>query len=120
MNFIKKLGAGVILYFSSLPYLFGYIGRVIKSSTAFIHRERAARKVVIMQLLFTFIEALPIIIVLSVSLGSALYIIGYSFLLSIGQASLIYNLLTLIVMRELGPLLVAFVVTARSATARHL
>ena len=117
MNLIKKLGAGVILYFSSLPYLLGYIGRVIKSSTAFIHRERAARKVVIMQLLFTFIEALPIIVVLSVALGSAIYIIGYSFLLSIGQGALIYNLLTLIVMRELGPLLVAFVVTARSATA---
>ena len=115
--FLKKLGADVINYFSTVPYLIGYIGRTFASSTAFISRVKAARKVLIMQLLFTFIEALPIIAVLSISLGSALYIIGYSFLLSIGQGSLIYNLLTIIIMRELGPLLVAFVVTARSATA---
>ncbi|WP_294429534.1 ABC transporter permease [uncultured Treponema sp.] len=114
---LKKIGSGVISYFSAVPYLLGYIGRTFVSSTAFIRRVKAARKVIIMQLLFTFIEALPIIAVLSVSLGSAIYIIGYSFLLSIGQASLIYNLLALIVIRELGPLLVAFVVTARSATA---
>ena len=114
---LKKIGSDVSAYFSAVPYLLGYIGRVFVSSTAFLQRERAARKVLIMQLLFTFIEALPIIAVLSVALGSALYIIGYTFLLSIGQGSLIYNLLTLIVMRELGPLLVAFVVTARSATA---
>lgn len=117
MNFLKIVGSGVIQYFSSFPYLLGYVGRVFSSSFAFVQREKAARKVVIMQLLFTFIEALPIIVVLSLSMGSALYIIGYSFLLSIGQGPLIYNLLTLIVMRELGPLLVAFVVTARSATA---
>ena len=114
---LKSIGNTVSYYFSSVPYLLGYIGRTLVSSTAFIHRERGARKVLIMQLLFTFIEALPIIAVLSCALGSALYIIGYSFLISIGQGTLIYNLMALIVIRELGPILVAFVVTARSATA---
>ena len=114
---LNKIGKLILSNFSSLPYLLGYIGRVFASSTVFISREKAARKVLIMQLLFTFIEALPIIVVLSVALGSAIYIIGYSFLLSIGQGALIYNLLSIIIMRELGPLLVAFVVTARSATA---
>ncbi len=117
MFLTKKLGADVAAYFSNLPYFFGYIGRVFVSSTAFLRRTRAARKVLIMQLLFTFIEALPIVAVLSAALGSALYIIGNAFLLSIGQGSLIYSLLAVIVMRELGPVLVAFVVTARSATA---
>ena len=115
--FVSKIGAGVINYFSSLPYLLGYIGRTFVSTTAFIRREKGARKVVIMQLLFTFIEALPIVVVLSAAVGSAIYIIGHSFLISIGQGGLIYNLLTIIIVRELGPLLVAFVVTARSATA---
>lgn len=114
---LKKIGSEVTAYFSSLPYLLGYVGRVFVSSTTFIRREKAAFKVLIMQLLFTFIEALPIIVVLSGALGAGIYIIGYSFLLSIGQGDLIYNLLTIIVVRELGPLLVAFVVTARSATA---
>lgn len=114
---LKKLGNIVINDFLTLPYLFGYIGRIFISSTAFLKRVKAARKVIIMQLLFTFIEALPIIVVLSVSLGTAIYILGYSFLLSIGQGNMIYSLLPLIIVREMGPILVAFVVTARSATA---
>ncbi|MCR4822284.1 MAG: ABC transporter permease [Treponema sp.] len=114
---LKNFGADVSAYFSSVPYLLGYIGRVFISSVFFIRRVAAARKVVMMQLLFTFIEALPIITVLSVALSSAIFTVGYSFLMSLGQGGLIYNLIAIIVMRELGPLLVAFVVTARSATA---
>ncbi|WP_407428679.1 ABC transporter permease [Treponema sp.] len=113
----QKVGKRVISSFSAVPYTLGYIGRIFKSSFSFIKKMKAARKIIVMQLLFTFIEALSIIVVLSAALGSALYIIGYSFLLSVGQTSLIYNLITVIVMQELGPVLVAFVVTARSATA---
>lgn len=113
----KKVGSTVLSYFSSLPYLFGYIGRIFESSVIFFHRDKSAHKVLVMQLLFTFIEALPIVAILSISLGSALYIIGRSFLVSIGQGNLIYGLLAIFIVRELGPLLVAFVVTARSATA---
>lgn len=114
---IQKIGRGVINHFSSYPYVFGYIGKIFYASLSFIKRQKAAKKILVMQLLFTFIEALPIILVFSAALGSALYIFGYSFLLSIGQGTLIYDLLTLVIMRELGPILVAFVVTARSATA---
>jgi phospholipid/cholesterol/gamma-HCH transport system permease protein len=114
---LKKIGFLVSSYFVSLPYLLGYIGKVFVGTTGFLKREKAARKVLVMQLLFTFIEALPIVVVLSAAFGSAMFIIGYSFLQSIGQESLIYGLLSLLIMRELGPVLVAFVVIARSATA---
>lgn len=70
-----------------------------------------------MQLLFTYVEALPLILVLGIAMGSAIYIIGYPFLQSFGQASLIYSMMVIVIMRELGPVLVAFVVTARSANA---
>jgi len=114
---VTKIGANNRAFLSTLPYILGYIGRTIKSSFAFVRIEKAARKIIIMQLLFTFIEALPIVAFLSAVLGSAIYLIGYSILLSLGQASMIYSILLMIVVRELGPLLVAFVVTARSATA---
>lgn len=114
---IEKLGVHVRQSFASVPYLMGYIGRIMTSSLAFISKEKAARKILVMQLLFTFIEALPIIAVLSAALGAGLFLVGYSVLLSIGQSGLIYNLLLVMVVRELGPILVAFVVTARSATA---
>ena len=97
--------------------MLGYIGKIFSSTFFFIRREKAARKILIMQLLFTFIEALPLICVMSFTLGTGFYLVGYPFLLSIGQGKLIYQLLIIIITRELGPLLTAFVVTARSATA---
>lgn len=116
-NMFEKVGRAVIQKFSDVPYAFGYAGRVLTSSFFFFSREKAAFKILIMQLLFTFIEALLLVAILALSLGSGLYLVGNSFLLSIGQTSLIYQILIVIMTRELGPLLVAFVVTARSATA---
>ena len=114
---LEKTGKSVISYFSSFPYLIGYIGKILSSVFVFVKKERAAKRVLIMQLLFTFIEALPIVVFFSFVLGSAIYLVGYSLLISMGQGSMIYYLLVLIMVQELGPLLVAFIVTARSATA---
>lgn len=113
----EKVGQAVIGKFSGIPYTLGYIGRVLTSSFFFFTREKAARKILVMQLLFTFYEALGLVAVLALALGSGLYLVGNSFLISIGQSSLIYQIMVIIMTRELGPLLVAFVVTARSATA---
>ena len=44
-------------------------------------------------------------------------LIGNKFLASLGQTKLTYDLLVLLIIRELGPILIAFIVTARSATA---
>lgn len=114
---LEKIGRAVLQKFKNVPYVFGYIGKVIKSAIVFPSCGKAAFKILIMQLLFTFIEALSLIVVLSLALGSAIFILGNSFLLSIGQSDLIYQLLVVIIAKELGPILVAFVVTARSATA---
>ena len=43
--------------------------------------------------------------------------IGNTFLTALGQDKLKYDLMVLLIMRELGPILIAFIVTARSATA---
>ena len=114
---VTGLGVFVRGRFASVPYVLGYIGCTFKSTFAFINKEKAARKILIMQLLFTFIEALPIIAFLSAALGAAIFLFGYNILLSLGQASMIYQILVVVVVRELGPVLVAFVVTARSSTA---
>ncbi|MBO4404609.1 MAG: ABC transporter permease [Treponema sp.] len=112
-----RLGFAVRNKLSHIPYLLGYTGRIILSLFTFVKKQKAARKIIIMQLLFTFIEALSIVAILAVALGSAIYILGSSFLLSFGQRALVYKLLVVIISRELGPILVAFIVTARSATA---
>ena len=113
----QKVGMKARLFIEGLRYVMGFIGRTVVSSFFFFKKEKAAFKILIMQLYFTFVQALPLTVIMSLGLSSAIYLFGYTFLLSLGQASLIYSLLVIVVMRELGPLLVAFMVTARSATA---
>jgi phospholipid/cholesterol/gamma-HCH transport system permease protein len=70
-----------------------------------------------MQILFTFVDAMAIITILALGIGAAVNVIGLPFLSSLGQSRMIYPLLITIITRELGPLLAAFIVIARSATA---
>ena len=114
---VEKIGQNIRNSVANFLYSLGYIGKLIVASLTFTTRRKTARKILIMQLLFTYVEALPICIILSVVIGTAVVFMGITFLASLGQAKLTYDLLVIIVTKELGPLLVAFIVTARSATA---
>ena len=101
----------------STLYNVGFFVCLLKGVGAFVRRGQAARKILIMQILFTFVEALSISSLLAVGIGAAVNIIGIPFLSSISQERLIYSILITIITRELGPLLTAFIIIARSATA---
>ena len=103
--------------FNSMFYNLGFFVRVLKGVWSFVRRGQAAYKILIMQILFTFVEALSIAVLLAVGIGAAVTIIGLDFLASFSQERLIYTLLIMIITRELGPLLTAFIIIARSATA---
>jgi len=105
------------VFLSSVFYNLGFFARLLKGVGSFIRRGQAARKILIMQILFTFVEALGISSLLAVGIGAAVIIIGIPFLASLSQDRLIYSLLITIITRELGPLLMAFIIIARSATA---
>jgi len=104
-------------FFEPLFYNLGFFVRLLKGVVYFVRRGQAARRILTMQILFTFVEALGIASLLALGIGAAVNIIGIPFLASLGQERLIYSLLIMIITRELGPLLVAFIVIARSATA---
>jgi phospholipid/cholesterol/gamma-HCH transport system permease protein len=104
-------------YFKSAFYNLGFFVLLLKGVRSFAHRGQAANKILIMQILFTFVEALGISSLLALGIGAAVNIIGIPFLASLSQERLIYTLLIIIITRELGPLLVAFIIIARSATA---
>lgn len=114
---LEKFGRSVINKIKEFAYIIGYVGKLINASFFFVSRGKASRKILIMQLLFTYVEAIPICAILAIGIGTAIVFLGNSLLVSIGQAKLTYTLLVLVITRELGPLLIAFVVTARSATA---
>jgi phospholipid/cholesterol/gamma-HCH transport system permease protein len=98
-------------------YALGFFAKTLKGVNGFIFRGRASYKIFIMQILFTFVDALGIATLLAIGIGAAVNVIGIPFLSNLGQDRMIYPLLIAIITRELGPLLTAFIIIARSATA---
>jgi phospholipid/cholesterol/gamma-HCH transport system permease protein len=98
-------------------YSLGIFARTLKGIGAFFLRGQAAHRPLVLQILFTFVEALGISSLLALGIGAVVNVIGIPTLSRISQGHLIYPLLILIITRELGPLLTAFIISARSATA---
>jgi phospholipid/cholesterol/gamma-HCH transport system permease protein len=109
--------SGRVFGLDNVLYTLGFFARTLGGVGNFVFRGQAAYKILLMQILFTFVEALGIASMLALGIGAAVYIIGMPLLASFSQERLIYTLLIVIVTRELGPLLAAFIIIARSATA---
>jgi len=108
-----NLSAGI----RQLFYKLGFFSRTLKAIGSFFKHWKVSSRILIMQILFTFVQALGISSLLALGIGAAVNAIGLPFLEKISQQQLIYSLLIIIITRELGPLLTAFIVIARSATA---
>jgi len=98
-------------------YNLGIFAKTLKGVGYFISHSQAAFKILVMQILFTFVHAMGISTLLAMAIGAAVNIIGTPMLTQFSQEQLIYSILITIILRELGPLLTAFIVIARSATA---
>jgi phospholipid/cholesterol/gamma-HCH transport system permease protein len=100
-----------------LFYNLGFFARTLRGVWTFMFRGQAAYKLLTMQILFTFVQAMGISTMLAIGIGAAVNVIGIPNLTKISQQQLIYSMLIIVITRELGPLLTAFIVIARSATA---
>ena len=100
-----------------LFYKLGFLALTLKAIRFFVRRWNVSSKILVMQILFTFVQAMGLSSMLALGIGAAVNVIGIPYLEKISQQQLIYSLLIAIIMRELGPLLTAFIVSARSATA---
>jgi phospholipid/cholesterol/gamma-HCH transport system permease protein len=98
-------------------YTLGFFARTLRGVGSFVKRWKVSARILVMQILFTFVQALGICSLLALAIGAAVNIIGFPTLQKFGQQQLIYPLLITIITTELGPLLTAFIVIARSATA---
>ncbi len=114
---IAKLGRSAILRVKTFLYALGFLLNIMKESLLFARRKQVGFKVLIMQILFTAVDAIGIISLISISLGAVIIIQGISILPKFGQGQLIYTILVIVITRELGPLLTAFIIIARSGTA---
>jgi len=110
---MKKLLAKI----RNIFYILGFFTRTLRGVGSFFKRGQAASRILVMQILFTFVQAMGISSLLALGIGAAVIIIGIPFLTSISQLQMLYPLLITIITLELGPLLTAFIIIARSATA---
>jgi len=113
----RKEACRMSAYFGSVFYNLGFFGRLLIAAGRYIFQKQTDYKILVKQILYTFVEALGIASLLALGIGAAVNIVGIPFLTSLSQERLIYSLLIAIITRELGPLLTAFIIIARSATA---
>lgn len=116
MNALESVGQRTFASISRMMYGLGYFQTILTRSWEAIGSRRS-RRVLTFQILFTGIEALPITAILALGLGAVIIIQGVTLLPQFGQGQLVYPILITIIMRELGPILTAFIVAARSGTA---
>ncbi len=103
--------------------LFGYFGEVVILIARFIghcaaglrHVPPVTRTVLWKQIQFTGVDAVPFTALLA--LLTALSVVVQIQLVGLGQSELFGKLMVVVLVRELGPIIVAMVVLARSGTA---
>lgn len=103
-------------------YLLSLVSLVYASSKISLKRMREysffeVLKVIFNQIYFTGFQALPIMSMLAVITGSLVIIQSNAQLTKVGGGNMLGNLLVVLIIRELGPLITALVVIARSGTA---
>jgi phospholipid/cholesterol/gamma-HCH transport system permease protein len=114
---LGKIGRATLGAINEFLYSLGFFAQVLKESVLFFRRRQVGFRVLVMQILFTGIEALGITAAMALAIGAAINLIGSSLLAEFGQGKLMYTILIVVISRELGPLLTAFIVIARSGTA---
>jgi phospholipid/cholesterol/gamma-HCH transport system permease protein len=79
--------------------------------------RRVLLQVVTRQVLFTGVEAVPLVALIAAVVGILVIVQSAASLPAFGQAELMCKLLVFFILKELGPILVAFIVAARSGAA---
>jgi phospholipid/cholesterol/gamma-HCH transport system permease protein len=98
-------------------YALGFFFQVLKETALFVRRKKVGFRVLVLQILFTGVEAMSIVSLIALSIGAVIIVEGGSILPRFGQTSFLYTILIVVITRELGPILTAFIIIARSGTA---
>ena len=117
MGPVEHIGARTISHLRAVGYALGFVLEVLVQTGRFFTRRNTGSRVLTMQVLFTGVEALSVVSIISLGIGAVIIIQGLSLLPQFGQGQLIYSILIIVITRELGPILTALIVTARSGTA---
>ncbi len=98
-------------------HILDYLDELLRELLTWHKNRHVSVLVLINQVLFTGFEALGPVLVSSFLLGGLVAYTGRTFLTDLGQNQLIYNLIIMAVVRDVGPLVVGIIILLRSGTA---
>lgn len=118
MSILEHAGAVAIAPISKITEIAALFVEVLR--VAWVERGRGGaevRNVILRQVLFTGVEAMKVISIIALLIGGAVIFETFSILPGYGGESVMGKILVIVVVRELGPLLTAFIIIGRSGTA---
>jgi phospholipid/cholesterol/gamma-HCH transport system permease protein len=118
MGLVGWFGEKILNALNYLADLYSLVHRSIISLPLIKkHDRQVAVQVILRQIIFTGIDAIPVISSIALMLGAIVIIQSVTQLPKVGGDEFIGKILVLVVIRELGPILTVFVVIGRSGSA---
>ena len=116
-GWLSNIGERVVHWLEAQRHLVALVWAVLRVAAEKSTWPRTVVNVFTRQILFTGIEASRFILLLSLMVGILIVVQTQVWLAKVGQSGLLGPVLVMVVVREVGPLLVNFVVIGRSGTA---
>jgi phospholipid/cholesterol/gamma-HCH transport system permease protein len=117
-GYFGSLGRWVLTRAGGVVDFCAYNGLVVRS---LFHKRRggleSSLRVLFKQVFFTGVQALPVIALVALALGAIAIVQSLTQLPRFGGEAFIGKILITVIVRELGPILTAFIVIGRSGTA---
>ena len=118
LNIPINIGSRAIKFWYDVMDFVGFIKEIINSLKSIRYLSfRSIYTIIINQIRFTGIHALPFILFIAILIGGTVIIQAMTRLPKFGVEGFIGDLLVVIIARELGPLITALIVVTRSGSA---
>lgn len=117
LSFVGSLGKKITSAFQRHRHVAAVAATVVALMCRVSSWSRPARNVLARQILFTGVDAVRFVSMIALLTGLTVVLQTQVWLCKFGQSTLVGPLLVAVIIREVGPLLVNFVVIGRSGTA---
>jgi len=117
MTFSGTIGQYTLTRIRDTAHLFAIVGSILVQATQPRHWPRTTRAVFARQIMFTGVEALRFVSLVAFLTGISVVVQAQVWLGMAGQSAMLGSVLIAVILREVAPLLVNFIVIGRSGTA---
>ncbi len=117
MSWIGAIGAGFLARLRAINHLAATAGTLLLLAARRRNWPRTTRMVFARQILFTGVEAARFVSLIAVLTGVSVVVQTQVWLSQMGQAEMFGSIFVMVIVREVAPLLVNFIIIGRSGTA---